>query len=412
MRKTMRLSVVAVLAALPLAGCGDLLQVDAPGRIADTDLNNESAIPGLVAGMAYDLNSAYDATLQDVTIFTDELWHGGSYDYGDLPEGIVLPEDWNGEWAQLQQFRWTSETGIERMRELLETERFNRSPNVAHAYLFAGIGNRLLGELQCESVIDGGPAVSNTQHFSRGIEYLTTGIPIAQAAGRTDLVTAMRGVRASLRAWSGDWSGAVADASEVPAGFVYDVVFSAANQNDLQYETFDRPEFTVWNTFLDSDPDCVDCPGKVPDDPRAPWRIVYNNDGSVARGANGADPFYQQLKYTTADANVPVVKGTEMLVLRAEARLRNNDIAGAYALMNEARDFYGMDDLPVATTMEQAWADLHYERGTTTWLEMRRPWDLRRWYEESGPAHHDFLEGRDKCFPISDAERRSNPNIG
>lgn len=402
MRKTRMLSVIAMLAALPLVGCGDILDVEAPGRIADSDLNNESAIPGLVAGMAYDLNTAYDATLQDVAIFDGELWHGGSYDFADLPRGIVVPEDWNGEWDQMQQFRWTSESGIERIRDLLEEERFARSPYAAHAHLFAGIANRTLGELQCESVIDGGPAIPNTQHFTRGIQYLDAGIPIAQAADQDDLVDAMYGVRASLKAWSGDWAGAVQDAMRVPIGFEYDVVFSAANQNDLQYETFQRPEFSVWNTEFEDHPD----------DPRAPWQIVYNADGSVATGANGADPFYQQLKYTTPDADVPVVKGTEMLLLRAEAALRDGDISGAYELMNEARAYYEMEPLEEAATMEQAWDDLHFERGATTWLEMRRVWDLRRWYEESGPAHHDFLEGRDKCFPIADSELSSNPNLG
>lgn len=402
MRKTMRRSVIAMLAVLPLVGCDDLLQVEAPGRIADDDLNAQTAIPGLVAGMAYDANSAYDATLQDVAIFDGELWHGGSYDFADLPRGIVVPEDWNGEWAQLQQFRWTSEQGIERMRELLEPASFSSSGEVAHAHLFAGIANRTLGELQCESVIDGGPVIPNTQHFTRGIDYLDAGIPIADAAGRTDLATAMRGVRASLRAWSGDWAGAVTDAESVPTSFQYDVVFSAANQNDVHYETHDRPEFSVWNTEFEDHPD----------DPRAPWEIRFNSDGSVARGANGADPMYRQLKYTTADADVPVVKGTEMLVLRAEAALIDEDIPAAYLLLNEARDFYDMDPLPEATTLDAAWDDLHWERGATTWLEMRRLWDLRRWFEQTGPAHHDFLADRQGCFPISDSEMQSNDNIG
>jgi hypothetical protein len=69
---------LAVVALLPLGAC-DLLKVEAPGRIADEDLNNPIAFDGLVAGMQYDLSQGYDASNQDLALFTGELWHGGSY---------------------------------------------------------------------------------------------------------------------------------------------------------------------------------------------------------------------------------------------------------------------------------------------------------------------------------------------
>ena len=62
-------------------------------------------------------------------------------------------------------------------------------------------------------------------------------------------------------------------------------------------------------------------------------------------------------------------------------------------------------------TLTEAWAILHAERGAITWLEDRRFWDERRWFAESGPPHFDFLNGRDKCIPISKTEKDSNPNI-
>lgn len=113
--------------------------------------------------------------------------------------------------------------------------------------------------------------------------------------------------------------------------------------------------------------------------------------------------------------DIPAVKGTEMLVLQAEAALRNNDIPGAYVLLNEARDAYGMDPLADAPDIEAAWDELHYERGATTWLESRRLWDLRRWFEAgaSAPEYHAFLADRPegRCVPISEEERLANPNL-
>lgn len=404
--KTTWLRVGLLAATLPLAACGDIFEVKSPGRTADEDLNNPSAFPALVVGMSYDLAQGLDSGLQELSLAANDLWHGGSYDFGDIPRGIILPEDVNGMWANMHQARWVAEQGIERMRTVYEeqgrTDLFNRSALVARANLLAGFSNRMLGENMCQAVIDGGPSESHTVHFERAEAQFTEAIDIGTAAGADEIVTAAYAGRASVRAWLGDWTGAVADASQVPEDFVYYAQYQLpAPDNDLAYETHTRYEFTVYQTEFE----------EHPSDPRTPWQIVYAADNSVATGQNGSTPMYQQLKYTAQDADIPLAKGTEMLVLRAEAELREGDIPGAFLLLNEARAEYGMDPLAVPTDLATAWETLRYERRATTWLEGRSLWDLRRWYEATGPAHDDFLEGRDKCIPISENEMRSNPNL-
>ena len=94
----MRMAVLGV--ALPVAACSDILTLDveAPGRIADTDLNTADAVPGLVAGMSFDLTDAVDGMLQDVAMAGGQLWHGGSYDFGTIPVGAgpVIPTGTGG----------------------------------------------------------------------------------------------------------------------------------------------------------------------------------------------------------------------------------------------------------------------------------------------------------------------------
>jgi hypothetical protein len=111
-----------------------------------------------------------------------------------------------------------------------------------------------------------------------------------------------------------------------------------------------------------------------------------------------------------------MVKGTEMLLLRAEAALRAStpDIAGAYTLMNQARAVapYNMAALPVAPDAATAWKDLHYERSATLWLEGRHLWDASRWFNETGPSHSEAMAGRDQCLPVSLSEINSNSNLG
>lgn len=399
------LRTAALVALVPLAACGDIFETEAPGRIADENLDNRAAISGLVVGMSYDLAQAMDGLLEAwVPLAAGELFHGGSYDWADVPSGTILPEDVDGIWGTMHQARWVAEQGIVRIEGILEDTpgAFESSPFVARAYLLAGFANRTLGENVCETAIDGGGREPHTVHFERAIDQFTQAIAIGQAAGSDDVVTAAYAGRASVRAWLGDWAGAVQDAQQVPVDFSYVSMLSADGEsNQIAYETHDRFEYTVFDTEW----------ADHPDDPRAPWIIVYEDDGSVAVGANGSTPHYQQKKYTSTEDDVPLVSGTEMLVLRAEAALRNSDIPGAFLLLNEARAHYGMDPLAPPLTLEEAWSILHVERGATTWLENRRLWDLRRWFAESGPAHHDFLANRDQCIPISQEELNTNDSL-
>jgi hypothetical protein len=80
------------------------------------------------------------------------------------------------------------------------------------------------------------------------------------------------------------------------------------------------------------------------------------------------------------------------------------------AFINEGRAAQDMETV-TATTAAEAWTILHRERGADMWLEGRRFWDTRRWFEETGDAHLDWLNGRDKCVPVSREEVLSNPNF-
>jgi hypothetical protein len=399
---------IALLGAfLPLMACSDVLTLDveAPGRIADDDLNNAEAAAGLVAGMSYDLSEALDSELQEVILAGGELWHGGSYDFGTIPRGILADEDefWDGAYGSMQQARWVAEDGLRRLAEVLEN--YERNPLVARGYLLAGFANRMLGEIQCTSTIDGGPEVANTTHFERADSLFARAIQIGTAANQTAVVNAAHGGRASVLAWLDDWTGAVAEASLVPASFEYSAVFSTATgavNNDLVFETTSRKEFTVFSTAWED----------VTDDARMPWEIKLDNSGQVERGQDGETPFYQQQKLLTQDDDIRLTHGSEMLVLRAEAALRNGDISGMTQLLDQARAVYGMPPIALPGNTAEAWETLRFERAATTWLEGRRLWDLRRWQAQGGDAADPFAQGRDLCFPISREEKRVNPNIG
>ena len=100
-----------------------------------------------------------------------------------------------------------------------------------------------------------------------------------------------------------------------------------------------------------------------------------------------------------------------MLLIQAEMELRaNQDINEAMSFINQGRTYHDLSDL-TAGNLQQAWNHLQDERGKDMWLEGRRFWDLRRWYDESGPSHNDYLEGQDKCVPIGQSELEANNNL-
>lgn len=406
---------LVMVGLMPLAACHGLFDVESPGRIKDADLNTKDALEGIVTGMSYDVARALNNSEEAISLLSVELFHGGSYNWAEIPRGVVRPEDVNGTWEAMFRPRYTTVAGVDRMKALLTADEFAKSALVARAYALAGFANRHIGENVCETInpVTGVPE-PNTVEFDRGIANFTQAITIGSAAGATDIVNAAYGGRASLKAWKGDWTGAATDAAHVPASFVYIApLMTDGLQNTLSYETHDRYEYTVWST------EAANHFG----DPRIPWDTAYAKNGKIAVGANGATPMYQQEKYDALGADIPLTKGTEMLVLRAEAALRQStpDISGAYALMNQERAVYGMAPLPVATSLAKAWSDLHWEREAVTWLEGRHLWDERRWFAETGPAHYDIpptigdptatLANRQLCIPISQNEAMSNPNV-
>jgi hypothetical protein len=282
---------------------------------------------------------------------------------------------------------------------------FNQSEYVARAYLYAGYSNRILGENACYAVIDGGARQPNSVHFERAVEHFTNAIDIAENLNNTNLINAGLAGRASVKAALGNWSGAAEDAAKVPVNYVFEAVYSlnsARENNNWPPNTLDRGEYSVWGTQWEGQ-----------NDPRLPQKAILTADGDTSSAANGVTPWVAPLKHDTEDDNIALSKGTEMLLIRAEMELReNNDINAAMLLINEERDFYGLGDL-VANNIEEAWQHLQKERGAVLWLEGRRFWDLRRWSAagESSPAYHGFLEGRDSCVPIGSQELEANDNL-
>lgn len=396
-----RISLITVIACISalIYGC----DVQNPGPIEESALNSPEAVPGIVVGMSADLSVAYRQTTIWGSVWSDDMTHSGTFAAPTVfSTGEINSEDVDTWWDYAHRARWVAESGIDRISDILGDE-FNSSENVAKAYLYAGYSNRILGENACYAVIDGGERQDFTVHFDRAADHFTEAAGIAENIGNENLLMAAYAGRASVQAARGNWTEAAEDANRVPVDYRFEAVYSlntGRENNDWPPNTIERGEYTVWDT-----------PWEGVDDPRLPQEVIRTADGDTATAANGRDPWITQLKHDTDDANIALSKGTEMLLIRAEMQLRENqDVNEAMALINQGRSYHNIDPLN-ASNMEEAWQHLQEERGKDMWLEGRRFWDLRRWYEESGPSHHDHLEGQDRCVPIGQGELDMNENL-
>lgn len=391
------MTIGGLVAAALLAGCD--MKVTNPGPVLDEQLSSAAAVPALVNGMGGDLSNAIGNFLTRGALSGLELVHSGNFQAErQFFIGVVRPEDVNGDWARMHTARWVAENGLARMKTVLGTA-FETNTNTPRAYVYAGFANRFLGENVCETTIDGGPKLPNTEHFVRAESLFTRAIAIATAQNNTALVNAARAGRAQVLADQGKWTEAATDAALVPAAFRHNAIFSinTTRENlDLANQTVVRREVTVWNTVWVADRDT-----------RTPYDTVKTSSGAIMTGQDGTTRFFRQRKYTTLGDPVALAKGTEMLLIRAEAALRANDLTNAMSFINQERATSSLTPL-TATTIDQGYQHLMRERGAVLWLEGRRWFDLKRWFSE---GKNTSLQGRSLCMPISQEEVGSNANL-
>lgn len=381
--------------ALPLAGCD--LSVVNPGRIRAEDLDTPEAGEVVLVGLVSSIEDAADALALHTGLASgDEITFSGTRSWlYFFSNGELNPIDAGFAWNPASEARWAAEQGAARLRASQENP--GQSPLVAAALMWAGFANRMMGDTFCEATFDGGPAEPNSAYYERAIGHFEEARTIAQAVGPSADSIRLASIAGMAQAHLvlGNYTEAAALAAQVPDDFVWTVRYGESGREDnlLWSETYVNSQYTAFDTPLAAlGPDL---------DPRAPWEDMKR------LGAGGTVPFYRQKKYPGRGSDIPLAKGTEMRLIQAEAALRGGDVAGAVARINEVRAAAGVPAVGAATA-DAAWDALIRERYLTLWLEGRRLKDNQRFFEE---GRSDVLEGRAKCFPFSDAEINSNPNL-
>lgn len=409
--------VVGSLAAA--AGC----DVTNPGPVEDRFLNDPTARAGIVNGIKRAHSDALAAgcgaiIAADVASATREVFPSGNPGTCGIDTrvgvGDFRPDETGARWEAAQNARWVAEDALRRFQETMG-DGYDSSPFVAEAMVWAGFGNRMLGENFCQVIFDGGSPQPHTDAFTRAEGHFTDAIAVAQAANEPDLVNAALAGRASVRASLGNWQGAVDDAQQVPVDFEFEAGFFNVSQdqyNQFSWATASEPYRTmsVWNTpydqyFTDTgdprvgwelDPDCSD-PEPPQDGPGECFGDLARFDMRV--------PFHIQQKYRANGAAIDVADGREMLLIKAEALMDAGNWQAAMDTVNNGlRAPLGLDPW-TPTDADSAWTLFRFERGIELWLEGRRMGDLRRWQEAGRPGQLQPLEDPSNSQSMLNSDR-------
>ena len=416
-RPAARLVLVA-LCLLPTTlaiGCQEtldsLLEVEVPGLLLETDLNDPALAETLALGVQTDFECAFGSYVWATGVIADEFWYGGAtnneivyalrlqrqVDLGQQTRATVCTSI--ATFLPLHTTRQQAVVAIELLEGFEEID--DKDFLIAKARVFEAYSYLLLGEAYCEMTVDGQlPTLSRDQTWQIAKDKFDDVVNLSASGSEADAIRNLARVgRARTNLNLGELGAVAQDAAMVPHDFVYDATFDAtpSRRNNTLVERSipnNGTSLSVHGSFHDLEVDGVH-------DPRAP----YVEDGIVFLGSF---PMYRQLKYENNASEMPIATGREARLMLAEA------VGGTQAvgIINELRATVGElphvpDDHPglpafAGGTEAEILATVREERRRELFLQGHRMGDKLRYDEpwETGNDPHGRTYGDLTCIPL------------
>lgn len=428
----------AALLIMGLTACEDLLDVNLPGKVPEEALADPELAATLTASVVSDTECAWDNYVAAATNHSDEYIQAS---------GNLVMRNWGLRWVPandpnyaqagcgdhgygiytpLHTARFQSEDVFDRL-----VEWGNEVPNVtelqATVRAYGGFNLLALGEGFCEMAIDLGPRMTSAEVLALAELRLTEAIDLATTAGRDDLLNMARVGRARVRLDLADFTGALADASVVPAGFEHN---ASRDQSDARrYNTHcELVNCTFWKhaSVADDFRELTIGAGGLPTsaDGTPDTRVNVQTTGEL--GFDFATIWYFHDKATTRSTPVLMASWKEAQLIVAEASARSGDVDGARTAINELRTAAGLPALTAAADQSEMTRLVIEERRRVMFAEgggrlndMLRfagtEWEIPflgdpgsihpTGFDHTGTPYSDAT-----CFPLPEAETGSNPN--
>lgn len=408
---------------LALGGCESLLEVESASRLPADEIRTPGNAPILVDGAQADFECALANYIVAGGQVGDELDHrgGGSvtqgYDRRDyIPADrwyAVFPcesgpgsQDAISVYAPLQTARSAASEAEKLLSDWIDEQVPDRTALIARAAAFAGYGTLLLGEGFCSMALDLGPEISRSEVFEVAEQAFTRALEAATSAGTTDLHRLAQVGRARARLNLADFTGALADARELPEGFRFEGRYSGAaarTENQVFVSNNRSRNVSIGRHYHD-----MEFQG-VPDP-----RVRVRNDGPVVPG----DPdsvWVQDGLYVSESSPILIATWEEAQLIIAEAELETGNLHEAVNALNRLHANAGLPAFS-SSDPDEIREHLIEERRRVLFLQGQHLNDLIRFnlplLPPPGTPHRGGGEyGTMTCLPLPDVERANNPNI-
>lgn len=402
----------SLLLGTAVAACdGGLLDVEIPGRVVSSSLNDPALANTLVNSALGRFECAYTSYVASTGMLSNEFinssgwlnlngWGWRGVELYSIDGGCPTGSDATGlgAYTPLQQARYVANEAARLITDFPDEEVEDKTEKLALLNAYSGYATQLLGEGFCEMAIDQGPEITREEVFALAEARFTAAIGFAETAGATNVRLMALNGRARARLNQGDLAGAAADAATIPEGFVWNAEYSTANpgrENRIfnlnrrnRYMSVDPARYA--DLTVEGEPDT---------------RVVAVSTG--LRGHDNATIHWIQEKYPTAASPIPMASWAEAQLILAEA-----NPAQAEAAINRLRTAEGLPTLTIGGQNVQE--VVLEERRRQLFAEGHRLNDMIRYNLPfpQGANHKNQPYGPITCMPLPDQERNSNPNVG
>lgn len=401
------------------------LKQDNPGQLSAATIYVPSNAQLLVNGAISDFECAFSRYVVGSGLFSDELSNaiGSVSNYNYDRRTIQTIEAYGTAtcasnqqppiYTTLSVARASADTVAARLQEWTDAQMptgVNRTRLIGQALAYSGYSVLLMGESMCSAAINLSPELAPAQLFAEAKTRFDAAVTAATAANdATTLNFALLG-RARTLLNQKNAAAAATDAAKIPAGFVINISTDATNVRRQNF-SFLSINQNIWSTVDASFRNLTI--GGAPDP-----RVAVTNTGRA--GTAQGSQVWTPDKYPAITTVMPITRWAEAQFIIAEARVAAGDLPGAAAAINAVRAT--RTGLPTYSatgqTAAEVTAQIVEERRRELFLEGHRLGDLRRlalpFLPAAGVAYPGGggTYGDQTCFPLPDAERINNPNIG
>lgn len=404
-----------LLAVAALGACDKLLSVENPGRVAAEALADPSLVPALEAGAIQQFQCGLVQYVATAGMLSGEYWSANGFvdnhpwEWRGIPEIKANPggcattrtATFMGFYTPLQQARFQLDDLAKRLETFTDAQVPNRTRIRTEAAAYAGYTYLLLAEGMCDLAFDGGPKVTRAAALGTAEKRFTDAIALAGTSTDAALVS-LRNMatvgRARARLDLGNLAGAAADAALVPAGFVRNAEYSESvvlRENRIYNLTVRNLNLSVAPAYRS-----LTLENGQPDP-----RVKATNLNRV--GPDNVTPIWQQAKYTTGAAPIPIASWAEAQLILAEA-------TGGQAGLDAINRVRAVSSIPAIAAVPADFSALVLEeRRRQLFSEGQRYGDMLRKSIpfQSGVNRKQQTYSTLTCVPLPDVETQNNPNL-